>query len=68
MFVFKALAIGSQIGSIVSALPKDRADEILDLLEDGIKATETKMDDKVGLPMLAAIRVVLDIPDNDTPV
>ena len=39
-------------------------DKQLDKLEDYIVASETKVDDKV-LPLIATLRKVIKIPDND---
>lgn len=44
---------------------KKWADMGLDLLEDYIAGTPTTLDDKVALPVIAAIREAFAIEDND---
>ena len=43
-----------------------KSDEQLDRLENYIKGTENKYDDKL-LPLIAAFRKAANIPDNDVP-
>jgi hypothetical protein len=46
-------------------LLKKWADMGLDLLENQIAKSETTMDDKLALPVIAAFREAFNIPDND---
>jgi len=45
-------------------LAKLGTDEGLDLLEDYIEGTKTKLDDEL-LPVIATIRLVINVPDDD---
>lgn len=40
-------------------------DKLFDFIEDAVKASETTLDDRTVLPIVTAIRVGLNIPDND---
>ena len=44
---------------------KEFADMGLDMLEDTIAKSETKLDDKVAVPIINAIRQAFAIEDND---
>lgn len=57
------------VGTLLSALPTDVAkkaiDGALDIVEDAVEKSEKKWDDIVVLPLIALIRRVFDIPDDD---
>jgi len=40
-------------------------DKLFDFIEDAVAASETTFDDKTVLPIIKALRVGLNIPDND---
>ncbi len=42
-------------------------DKLLDAVEDWVTRSETKWDDTLVLPIIGAVRVALNIPDNDEP-
>ncbi len=44
---------------------KKWADMAIDMVEEKIENTETKIDDKVILPLIGIIREAFDIEDND---
>lgn len=44
---------------------KIAADKILDIVEDAVMNSETKVDDAVILPLCSTLRATFDIPDND---
>lgn len=44
---------------------KGYADQILDVVENAVKDSETSIDDLVVLPVINSIRATFDIPDND---
>lgn len=50
----------------LQALATEEAqDAILDLLEDLIERTPTKIDDRALLPLIKSYRMVAGVPDND---
>ena len=57
------------ISTVLSLLPKEKfkeiVDALLDVIEDKIEASETKIDDMVILPLIKKVRELLDIPDED---
>lgn len=46
-------------------LMKIGIDKLLDSIEDAIVKSPTRVDDALVLPMIAALRVKLQVPDND---
>jgi len=40
-------------------------DALFDKIEDLVMRSDTKMDDKLVLPMILKLRKTLDVPDND---
>ena len=40
-------------------------DKLIDSIEDAIAQSETRIDDALVLPILSALRVKLQVPDND---
>lgn len=44
---------------------KSGIDALLDVCEDAIEKSETKVDDKILLPIIEQVRNTLNIPDND---
>ena len=40
-------------------------DKLIDSIEDAIAKSPTKVDDALVLPILSALRVKLQVPDND---
>ena len=40
-------------------------DKAFDAIENKIESTVTKWDDRAFLPLIKALRVALDVPDND---
>jgi hypothetical protein len=44
---------------------KDVVDKLLDYVEEKIEDSETQIDDKLALPLIAMVREAFDIPDDD---
>lgn len=63
--LMKAGAVANQLGVLIVAMPTEKKDAILDIIEDSIAKSETKLDDRFLLPLVQGVRVLLDIPDND---
>lgn len=40
-------------------------DGILDVIEEAVKESKTKIDDTVVMPLVVAVRSAFDIPDDD---
>ena len=61
--------VRSLVAAIAAMLTPEQVRSILDRafdeVEDRVKDSSTQWDDIVILPMLAALRSALDIPDND---
>lgn len=60
--------IGTIVSGLVSALPDDIVkkgiDDLLDVVEDAVAKTSTKIDDMTVLPLIQVLRHQLDIPDD----
>ena len=64
------MQIITQIINIILALmPKDKfkeiVDSILDVIEDKVATNPSTIDDAIVLPLVAKVRDLLDVPDND---
>jgi hypothetical protein len=57
--------IGIVLGQISPDMFKRLGDQILDLIENIVEETETRVDDAVVLPICHTIRVAFGIPDGD---
>lgn len=61
--------INAMLPTLMALIPDDimqtALDKLLDAVEDAIAKSETKVDDALVLPLLAALRQKLDVPDND---
>jgi hypothetical protein len=55
------------LGKIIhdSGADQNLGDQLLDTLEDFVQRTDNKVDDKLILPAIKALRIAFDIPDND---
>jgi len=57
------------VGALIKVLSpeavKSVIDKLLDAVEDAVSKSNTKIDDQVVLPLVNAIRVALNVPDND---
>lgn len=55
--------------TLMSLIPDDimkvAMDKLLDSIEDAIAKSPTAVDDALVLPILSALRVKLQVPDND---
>jgi hypothetical protein len=55
------------IGLLLKSLPRevieDAADKVLDVIEDAIERSQTKIDDRLVLPLIELTRRVGKIPD-----
>ena len=40
-------------------------DKLFDFVEDAVKSSSTTIDDKTVLPVIRALRIGMNIPDND---
>lgn len=65
----KELLLGQLIKTLVTILTpelmKTFADMVLDFVEEYVKGTKSKLDDRIVLPLCDVIRRAYDIPDND---
>ena len=63
------LVVNALLPTLMSMIPDDimqvALDKLLDSIEEAIATSETKVDDALILPLLAALRVKLNVPDND---
>lgn len=61
--------VNAMLPTLMALIPDDimqtALDKLLDAVEDAIAKSETKVDDALVLPLLAALRQKLDVPDND---
>ncbi len=61
--------VNAMLPTLMALIPDDimqtALDKLLDAVEDAIAKSETKVDDALVLPLLASLRVKLDVPDND---
>ena len=53
------------LGFLTQEQLKSFADAILDLIENTVQKSETKVDDEIVLPLCSLIRAAFNIPDND---
>lgn len=60
----KAL-VAAMVALLTSAQVRTILDRAFDAIEDKVKDSSTHWDDVVVLPMIAALRKALDVPDND---
>ena len=55
--------------TLLALIPDDimkiALDKLIDSIEDAIAQSETRIDDALILPILSALRVKLQVPDND---
>ena len=55
--------------TLLALIPDDimkvALDKLIDSIEDAIAKSPTKVDDAMVLPILSALRVKLQVPDND---
>lgn len=55
--------------TLMALLPDDimkiGLDKLIDSIEDAIAKSPTKVDDALVLPILSALRIKLQVPDND---
>ena len=55
--------------TLLALIPDDimkiALDRLIDSIEDAIAKSPTKVDDALVLPILSALRVKLQVPDND---
>lgn len=61
--------VNAMLPTLMALIPDDimqtALDKLLDAVEDAIAKSETKVDDALVLPLLAALRQKLNVPDND---
>ena len=50
---------------LMGMIDKDAADDMLDVLENKVKATPSKIDDLVVLSLISTLRMLMGIPDGD---
>lgn len=62
-----ARLIDVMLSFLTPEMMKQFADTVLDFIEDHVAGTETKVDDRVILPLAKMFRVTFGIPDNDYP-
>ena len=59
------MLISSFMKILTPDLLKDFIDMVLDFVEDKVKGTKSKVDDRILLPICEMIRTTFNIPDND---
>ena len=61
--------VNAMLPTLMALIPDDimqtALDALLDSIEDAIAKSTTPVDDAVILPILSALRVKLQVPDND---
>ena len=66
MGIFASI-VGFGIRELLKALDpetvKELVDTLLDKVEDKVKATDSKLDDTIVLPLVASLRTILNIDD-----
>ena len=69
--MIKHIIIQQAVQAIIAALPPqlltESADRLLDVIENMIEASDTKVDDTVVMPLIKLLRTSFSIPDNDEP-
>ena len=55
------------LGLLTADQLKSFADSALDLIENVVQKSESKIDDQIVLPLCSLIRAAFNIPDNDQP-
>lgn len=55
------------LGFLTSEQLKIFADALLDLIENTVQKSESKIDDAIVIPLCSLIRATFSIPDNDPP-
>ena len=67
--MIKQTIIQHAVQALIAALPPnvlaEGADRMLDLVENMIERSDTKVDDAVVMPIIRLIRTSFNIPDND---
>ena len=59
-------ALGAAMGQMLTPeVVKSILDKAFDTIEEMVKDSKTQWDDVLVLPMMKALRKVLDVPDND---
>jgi len=53
------------LGMLSPEMMKRGVDALLDVAEDAVAKSETKVDDKIVTPLIESIRNTFDIPDDD---
>lgn len=59
------MLMNAVLGMLTPELLKKFADMLLDFCENFVLGSASPVDDKIVLPLCAAIRAAFDIPDND---
>ena len=59
------LLMPTLLALIPDDIMKTALDKLIDSVEDAIAKSPTKVDDALVLPILSALRVKLQVPDND---
>lgn len=61
--------VNAMLPTLMALIPDDimkiALDKLIDSIEDAIAQSETRVDDALVLPILSALRVKLQVPDND---
>ena len=61
--------VNAMLPTLMALIPDDimkiALDKLIDSIEDAIVQSETRIDDALVLPILSALRVKLQVPDND---
>ena len=61
--------VNALVTAMAALLTKEQVKAILDkafdAVENKIESTKTKWDDRAFLPLIKALRIALDVPDND---
>ena len=53
------------LGALFAAIPKDKLDALIDLVEEAIADSTNQYDDTYVLPVIKAARIIMEIPDRE---
>lgn len=60
-----AALMGGLLRLLTPEVIKKGIDAFLDAIENAVANTDNKIDDKIVLPTIAALRAAIGVPDND---
>lgn len=60
-----AALMGGLLRALTPEVIKKGIDAFLDTIENAVEKSENKLDDKIILPTITALRAAVGVPDND---